>query len=244
MSNGFVKLRRTNETQELLKDPFAFGLLTVIAIRARRTDGLNVADLLARQALIGDCKGLGLTRQQYRNAKRRLKRWRLAEFTPTNRGTIATLLDDRIFDINESSEQSPANHQATAEEPSGNHRPTTNKNQKNQKKEKKYPCNSDELRLSELLLSLIVESKPDFRRPDVQRWAVQIDRMIRLDGRTPERIEAVIRWCRRDSFWRRTILSTAELRKHFDHLELAMGPDAPGESIHERFARLQREGRL
>ena len=73
MSNGFVKLKRTNETQELLKDPFAFGLLTVIAIRARRTNGLSVADLQARQALIGGYRSVGLTRQQYRNAKRRLK---------------------------------------------------------------------------------------------------------------------------------------------------------------------------
>ena len=244
MSNGYVKLRRTNETQELLKDPIAFFLLAVIATRDRRTDGLSVAGLQARQAFIGDCGNLGLTRQQYRNAKRRLKRWCLADFTPTNRGTIATLLDDRIFDINGPSEQPPPNHQATAEEPSGSHRPTTNKNQKKEKKENKYPCNSDELRLSELLLSLILEKKSDFRRPDVQRWAVQIDRMIRLDGRTPERIEAVIRWCRRDPFWRNNILSTAKLRMHFDRLELDMGPDAPGESIHERFARLQREGRL
>jgi len=244
MSNGFVKLKRTNETQELLKDPFAFGLLTVIAIRARRTNGLSVADLQARQALIGGYRSVGLTRQQYRNAKRRLKRWRLADFTPTNRGTIATLRDDRIFDINEPTEQPPPNHQATAEEPSGNHRPNTNKNQKNEKKEKKYSCNSDELRLSELLLSPILERKPDFRRPDMQRWAVQVDRMIRLDSRTPERIEAVIRWCRRDPFWRNTILSTAKLRKHFDRLELAIGQDAPGENIHERFARLRREGQL
>lgn len=254
MSKAFVKLRRTNETDELLKDAFAFVLLTAIAMRARRTDGPSVTGLQTRQALVGDHRKLGMTRQNYRSAKRRLERWRLADFTPTNRGTIATLLDDRIFDINESSaplpshhttgRQPPRNRQRTIRQPSGNHRPTTNKNQKKEKKEKKYPCNSDELRLSELLLSLIVAKKPDFRRPDVQRWAVQIDRMIRLDGRTPERIEAVIRWCRRDPFWSKTILSTIGLRMQFDRLELAMGHDCPGESIHERLARLRREGQL
>jgi hypothetical protein len=37
--------------------------------------------------------------------------------------------------------------------------------------EKKYPPDSDECRLAELLLHLILETKPDFRRPDLQRWA-------------------------------------------------------------------------
>jgi hypothetical protein len=36
MSEGFVKLRRAAEATELLNDPNAFTLLTVIALRARR----------------------------------------------------------------------------------------------------------------------------------------------------------------------------------------------------------------
>ena len=68
--------------------------------------------------------------------------------------------------------------------------------------------------------------------------------MIRLDGRTPERIEAVIRWCREDAFWQSNILSTTKLRKHFDRLELQMGRDTPQESLREQVARLQREDML
>jgi hypothetical protein len=93
-------------------------------------------------------------------------------------------------------------------------------------------------------LHLILEEKPDFRRPDLDRWAAEIDRMLRLDGRTPERIEAVIRWCRRDAFWQSNILSTAKLRKHFDRLELRMGREPPKESLAERIDRLRREGML
>ena len=83
--------------------------------------------------------------------------------------------------------------------------------------------NSDEFRLSELLLNLILSRKPDFKRPNLQSWAKHIDRMIRLDRRTPERIEQVIRWCQQDSFWQSNILSTEKLREKFDQLDLKIG---------------------
>ena len=82
--------------------------------------------------------------------------------------------------------------------------------------------NSNEFRLAELLLNLILERKSDFRKPNLQMWAVHVERMIRLDKRTPERIEAVMRWCQQDSFWQNNILSTANLREKFDQLELKM----------------------
>jgi len=82
--------------------------------------------------------------------------------------------------------------------------------------------NSDEFRLSELLLNLILERKPDFKKPHLQSWSKHIDRMIRLDKRTPERIEAVIRWSQKDPFWQNNILSAEKLREKFDQLELKM----------------------
>ena len=86
------------------------------------------------------------------------------------------------------------------------------------------PCpNSDDFRLSGLLCSLILARKPDFKRPNLQSWAKHIDRMIRLDRRTPERIEQVIRWCQQDSFWQSNILSTEKLREKFDQLDLKIG---------------------
>lgn len=95
---------------------------------------------------------------------------------------------------------------------------------------------SNDFRLAELLLNLICERKPDFRnaQPDrkektIEKWAIHVDRMIRLDNRKPERIEKVIRWCQADSGngnwsgWQNNILSTEALRKQFDTLELRMG---------------------
>jgi hypothetical protein len=241
MTTGFIKLNRSPETLELLNDPNAFILLTLIALRARRTDEFNVHDLRSGEALIGDFKKCGLTHAQYRTAMKRLGRWSLVAFRPTSRGTIATLLDHRVYDINDSGSDKPT----TNERQANDKQTTTNKKEKNEKKEE--GPHAAAWRLAETLLELILGRKPDFRRPQMDRWSRDIDRMFRLDGRTPERVEAVIRWCQRDPFWSTNILSPASLRKHFDRLELEMGRGAaavPQESTAERLARLEKEDRL
>jgi hypothetical protein len=96
--NG-ITLKRSSQTMELLKDHNAFILLTVIALRARQASGFNLHGLKPRQVLLGDCRAYGMSLQQYRSAKKRLAKWSLARFHPTNEGTIATLLDGRIYDI-------------------------------------------------------------------------------------------------------------------------------------------------
>jgi len=100
-------------------------------------------------------------------------------------------------------------------------------------KEKKPSVSLSEqaLRLSGVLLHLILARKPDFKKPDLQAWAKDLDRAIRLDGRAPERIEAVIRWCQADPFWQANILSTAKLREKFDQLELKMEGKGPSGSV-------------
>jgi len=86
-----------------------------------------------------------------------------------------------------------------------------------------YNCsNSEPLRLAKLLLDLIVQRKADFKRPNLQSWARHIERMILIDKRKPERIEAVIRWCQADAFEQINVLSTEKLRIRFDQLEMKM----------------------
>jgi hypothetical protein len=237
MNHGFIKLHRSPETLELLNDPNAFVLLTVIALRARPTDEFNIHNLRSGEALVGDYKKCGLTRRQYRTALKHLAHWGFAAFKPTTRGTVATLRDARVYDINEAA----GDQQTTTRRPPSDQRATTNKKEKKEKNEKKYSPHSDEWELSELLLNLIVEGKRDFRRPDLARWAQDIGRMIHVDGRTRERIEAVIRWCMKDAFWSKNILSAASLRKHFDRLELQMGGQVLKESLRDRMARLDQE---
>jgi len=70
------------------------------------------------------------------------------------------------------------------------------------------------------------------REATVVRWAADIDKLIRIDGKTDGEIERVIRWCQADSFWKGNILSGAKLREKWDQLTVKMqGNGKAGNSI-------------
>ena len=106
-SEGFVKLYREGLALLELSLP-AFALLTQIALRANRMDpAYSIYQLKANEALVGDHKKIGLSRQQYRDAVLRLEAHGLATFRKTNQGTIAVLTNKAIFDINAESDERP-----------------------------------------------------------------------------------------------------------------------------------------
>ena len=80
--------------------------------------------------------------------------------------------------------------------------------------------NSIEYRLSYYLFSLILGNDPKYRQPDFQKWAKQIDLMIRMDQRYPEEIRSIIAFSQQDEFWKTNILSTDKLRKQYTKLLL------------------------
>jgi hypothetical protein len=132
MRNGYIKLIRGEKLQELFKDPKAFTFLSVIAYRARRTNMFNVHNLKPGEALVGDHKNYGLSQQEYRTSKAKLEKWGLATFKGTPNGTIATLTDDSIYDINiEREQQAEQQIQQQASNERSNKRATTNKECKN-----------------------------------------------------------------------------------------------------------------
>lgn len=230
MGNGWVKLMRTEKVEQLLKYPYAWTLLSQIALRGRwNNEALNPYNLELGEALVGDYLTGGMSEQQYRTAKKQLTKFKIATFKPTNRGTIAKLIDESIYDINLNAGNGQHNRQATdnltGSQRTPNGQPTTNQEEKKKRtKELKkiYSPNSEEFRLAELLFSLIADRKSDYKKPDLQEWAKQIDLMIKKDKRNPDAIEKIIHWCQRDNFWRNNILSTNKLREHFDKLELKM----------------------
>lgn len=96
---------------------------------------------------------------------------------------------------------------------------------------------SDALRLSGLLAELIADNntsnrsiQPGVRERSVERWARDIDRMLRLDSRSVDEVETVLRWCQKDAFWRGNILSGGKLRDQFDKLVLQIERDGERDS--------------
>jgi hypothetical protein len=105
MMSFFTKLQHSETTEMLMKDNKAFALLAAIAYRARRSDGWvqtkkgTPVFLKIGQALIGDYQNYGLTEKEYRCAKTRLSKCKLASFLGRTDGTIATLENKEVFDI-------------------------------------------------------------------------------------------------------------------------------------------------
>jgi hypothetical protein len=85
------------------------------------------------------------------------------------------------------------------------------------------------LRLSGMLADLILKNLPNHsgltaskRNRTVTSWAWDIDKMNRIDGRSWEDIEHIIRWCQSDTFWKSNILSGAKLRDKANQLSAKM----------------------
>lgn len=57
----------------------------------------------------------------------------------------------------------------------------------------------------------------------VMRWAVDIEKLNRIDKREYDHIEEILIWCKNDSFWSDNIMSGVKLRKQFDTLVTKSG---------------------
>jgi len=106
-----------------------------------------------------------------------------------------------------------------------------------------FSSSSVEYRNADLLLQKITERNPNFKKPDLQKWAKDIDLMIRADHRDPETIRAVIEWCQNESFWQNNILSTKKLRDKFDQLYLKMKGNGNGRDTGRAIKAPEKAGR-
>jgi len=137
---GWFKAVRSDEGLELIAmNPCAFSLLYVIAHRANWHGKFNRHGLGLGQAFIGDYKRCGMSQRQYRTAKGQLEKHRFATFKPTNKGTVATLADSRVFVLSGKPDDNQNDRQRTGSRQTEVQRRATNKDReelKNGKKER------------------------------------------------------------------------------------------------------------
>lgn len=129
---------RSEEAEFLLKYPNANHLLMVMAFRARRTDH-PMNGLKAGQCFLGDYASIGLTERQYRTAKKQLSEWNLATFKGTNKGTVGTIVNTKVYDINEEARDEQVAMQETGKRQAVDGQATTNKECNNQEGKEKKP---------------------------------------------------------------------------------------------------------
>lgn len=78
--------------------------------------------------------------------------------------------------------------------------------------------------LAKFLVSCIIENNPKVPQSENQRqrWAKDIDLMIRRDKIAADDIAAVIEWSQNDNFWRSNILSGKKVREKYQQLVMKM----------------------
>lgn len=80
------------------------------------------------------------------------------------------------------------------------------------------PDGDDATRLASLFSELLTDL--GVRHRVSEQWVTDLDRMMRLDGRTPEEVEGAMRWALADDFWSANIHSPKKLRAKFDQMRL------------------------
>jgi len=162
----YIKYNRSELARSLQTKPFSSHLLAVIAQRIKYKDD-PILGLKAGQCFMGDYAKLGLTRGQYRKALENLEKWQIVATRTTNRGTIVTLINSDIYDLN----ASPATNHTTNKQPSNDQQLTNqqplNKNGKKVNLEEVIPPSCPHLKIIELYH----EHCPDL--PRIRSWEGQ-----------------------------------------------------------------------
>lgn len=136
-------------------------------------------------------------------------------------GTLITVANWELYQSNEKADTKKEHKVEHNQNTIG----TLNKNVKNEKNNNLFVKTSIEFQLSEYLFELIRNNNPKAKEPNFQTWSKDFDLMIRRDKREVQEIRDVIKWCQRDSFWYKNILSPQKLRKQYDQLMVKMYDD-------------------
>lgn len=83
---------------------------------------------------------------------------------------------------------------------------------------KKLRFTDDDMRCAEFILSGVLSINPNHKKPNLEKWAVDVRLMRESDGRSHKDICQLYKWVNADDFWRTNILSPAKLRKQWDTL--------------------------
>jgi hypothetical protein len=170
--------------------------------------------------------GKGVAIKNVRTALERFEKLGFLANQSTKTGRLITILNWEMYqgDDEQGGKASGKDRAKTGQRPGNQRAP------KEEGKEGKEGNNttSDAIafQLTVQLKDGILRNYPKAKIPEdrgLQKWETTIDRMIRLDNRTPEEISTVIDFALSDSFWRQNILSADALRKQFDKLAAKMG---------------------
>lgn len=90
------------------------------------------------------------------------------------------------------------------------------------KASKVYEEDSDAFLLADFFYRQILKNDPEHKKPNLQRWADVIRKILELDGRDRVEVKQIIKFVQNDDFEMVNVLSPDKLRKRYDNLKLKM----------------------
>jgi len=167
--------------------------------------------------------GKGITIQNVRTALARFEKYEFLTDESTNKNRLITIVNWELYQSkdDELTDSLTGNQQATNRQLTANKNDKNNKNINNNiplKKESKIFNNEDkEYLLAEYLSKQIAKrlDKPLKEEKDLQRWAADFNKMVRLDKYDIDEIKEVLIFSQKSDFWQTNILSAAKFRKQY-----------------------------
>ena len=89
----------------------------------------------------------------------------------------------------------------------------------------KLKFETQHLKLAELLYKQIQNNLPNYKEPDLEKWANEFRLIMERDKREGKEIQNLIIKTQNDNFWKKNILSPSKLRKHYDRLIIEFEDD-------------------
>jgi len=129
--------------------------------------------------------------------------------------------------------------------------PSSEGSGKKVKTKKQFDESSPAFKLSKLLFETRREISPEVLEPDLQKWAKEMDLILRIDGRSETRLQEVIGYLkiqRSESngtfLWVAVIKSPQNLRKHFETIAIQMDArkrkDTKEDEVHKKFELIEK----
>jgi hypothetical protein len=171
---------------------------------------------------IADNAGQGITIQNVRTALVRFEKYDFLTNQSTKTGRLITIVNWGLYQNNDEVTNKDTNKDLTKHQQRPNKDLTPIKNDKNDKNDKKnlYDENSIEFRLANYLFELIKKNNPNHKKPNLQKWADDMDKILRIDKRPAKEVKLVIEFTQKDSFWKSNVLSVTKLRDKYDQLNI------------------------
>lgn len=237
MQRGYVKVWRKIVDSGLIQNAASLQLAMWCLIKAshkkrKQIVGTQTIELYPGQLVFGRkaaAMELQTTEQRIRTTLKTLKNMDFLTIKPTNKFSIISIINWDTYQSEQPAANQQVNQPSTSNQPAPNHKQECKKEITKTKTSEETPDQpfsdeSMEIKLATYLYRHIQKRKPDFKEPNLQTWAKHVDLMLRLDKRNPETVKRVIEFCHADQFEQNNVLSTAKLRKRFDHLEMKATP--------------------